>query len=185
MNEEQIISEIKKALLVNSETPMVEFKNARGGFPKTTTRNTLSAFGNTKGGVIVFGVEEKKDKTLKVVGTNNIAELQEKMSSLSSEEMSEVLRLDYHHIEIQNEIVLAVYVPECKNRTKPYYIKALGMPRGAYIRDGNTDRQMTADEMRSYVRNAQIDNFDNNCADDATKDDLSLKKNRGFFTQKS
>jgi len=181
MNKDQIIEEIENALLVNSETPLVEFKDARGGFPKTPTRKTLSAFGNTKGGVIVFGVEDKKDKTLEIVGANNIAELQERMSILSSEEMSEVLRLDYHHIEIQNKTVLAVYVPECKNRTKPYYFKELGMPRGAYIRDGNTDRQMTEDEMRSYVRNAQIDDFDNNCTDNTTKDDLAFEKIENFL----
>ncbi|PIR66901.1 MAG: hypothetical protein COU51_01440 [Parcubacteria group bacterium CG10_big_fil_rev_8_21_14_0_10_36_14] len=181
MKKEQIILETEKALSVNSETLLVEFKDARGGFPKTSTRKTLSAFGNTKGGVIVFGVEEKKDKTLEVVGANNIAELQEKMTAMSSVEMSEVLRLDYHHIEIQKKIILAVYVPECKNRTKPYHIKELGMPRGAYIRDSNTDRQMTEDEMRSYVRNAQIDNFDSNCSDDVTKDDLSFKKIENFL----
>ena len=181
MNKEQIIKEIKNALAVNSETPLVEFKDARGGFPKTPTRKTLSAFGNTKGGVIVFGVEEKKDKILEVVGANNIAELQERISALSSEEMSKVLRLGYHHIEIQNKIVLAIYVPECKNRTKPYHFKELGMPRGAYVRDGNTDRQMTEDEMRSYVRNAQIDNFDNNCTEDAIKDDLAFEKIEDFL----
>ena len=181
MNKEQITIEIKKALAVNSETPLVEFNDARGGFPKTPTSKTLSAFGNTKGGVIVFGIEEKEDKTLEIVGANNIAELQERMSALSAEEMSEVLRLDYHHIEMQNKIILAIYVPECENRTKPYHFKALGMPRGAYVRDGNTDRQMTNDEMRSYVRNAQIDNFDSNCADDVTKDDLAFKKIEDFL----
>jgi predicted HTH transcriptional regulator len=95
-----------------------------------------------------------------------------------------VLRLDYHHIEIQNKTVLAVYVPECSNRTKPYHFKELGMPRGAYVRDGNTDRQMTDGEVRSYVRNAQIDNFDSNCSDDTTKDDLAFDKIE-YFLQKS
>lgn len=160
---------------------MVEFKDARGGFPKIPTRKSLSAFGNTHGGVIVFGVEEKKDKTLEVTGNIDVAQLQENMTNLSANDMSEVLRLDYHIITLSSKKILAVYVPECKNRTKPYYFKELGMPRGAYIRDGNTDRQITKEEMTSYVRNAQVDDFDRNCADEISKDDLSLEKIEKFL----
>ena len=181
MNEEQIIEEIEKGLSVNSETELVEFKKARGGFPKTATRKSLSAFGNTRGGVIVFGVEEKEDKTLEVIGDIDVAQLQEDMTGLSANDMSEVLRLDYHIITLSGKKILAVYVPECKNRTKPYYFRELGMPRGAYIRDGNTDRQMTKDEMTSYVRNAQVDDFDENCADEISKDDLSFEKIENFL----
>ncbi len=159
---------------------MVEFKNAKGGFPKAATRKSLSAFGNTHGGVIVFGVEEKEDKVLEVVGDINVAQLQEDMTNLSANDMSEVLRLDYHIITISGKEILAVYVPECKNRTKPYYFRELG-PRGAYVRDANTDRQMTKDEMTSYVRNAQVDDFDENRADDISKDDLSFEKIEKFL----
>ncbi len=106
------------------------------------------------------------------------------MTSLSSNEMSEVLRLEYYILDFDGKDILVVYVPECENRSKPYYFKDIGMPKGAYVRDGNTDRQMTNEEMKSYVRNAQVDNFDNNCADDLVKDDLSLEKIEKFL-QKS
>jgi len=46
MNREQIIEKIKKALSINSETDLVEFKKARGGFSKTAIRKSLSTFGN-------------------------------------------------------------------------------------------------------------------------------------------
>ena len=71
---------------------------------------------------------------------------------------------------------MAVCVPECKNQFKPYHIKQLGLPNGAYTRDGNTDRRMTEIEMREYVRNAQGDDFDLNCVEDASIDDLSQDK---------
>ncbi|MEA1937459.1 MAG: ATP-binding protein [Patescibacteria group bacterium] len=184
MNKDQIIKEIKNALAVNSETPLVEFKDARGGFPKSEIRKTLSAFGNTLGGIIVFGVEEKSDRTLKVVGNIEMSKLQEEMSSLSANEMSEVLRLGYYQLNIENKI-LAVYVPECENRTKPYYYKQIGLPGGAYVRDGNTDRKMTDEEMRSYVRNAQVDDFDSSCTENLTKEDLSNEKILKFLKYSS
>ncbi len=103
------------------------------------------------------------------------------MSSLSSNGMNEILRLDYYIIKIDDGNILAVYVPECENRSKPYYYKDAGMPKGAYIRDGNTDRQMIDDEMKSYVRNAQIDDFDGGCADMLSKNDLSMVKVEKFL----
>jgi len=184
MQKEEIKKEIENALAINSETKKVEFKNARGGFPKKSVRKTLSAFGNTNGGIIVFGIQEKEDRTLEVVGDVNLSKIQEDMTSLSSNEMSKVLRLKYHIIDFDDEKVLAVYVPECANHSKPYYFKEVGMPKGAYLRDGNTDRQITDGEMKSYVRNARIDDFDSSCASDLTKDNLSLDKVEKFL-QKS
>lgn len=181
MNKTQIIEEIQKALDVNSETDLVELKDASGGFPKTPVRKTLSAFGNTKGGIIVFGISELKDKTLEIVDRVDIAMLQEAMTSLSANEMSEVLRLNYHILTFHNKSVLAVYVPQCENRSKPFYFTQVGMPKGAYVRDGNTDREMTEEEMKSFVRNAQVDDYDSSCADDVSKDDLSFDRIESFL----
>ncbi|MDX9913756.1 MAG: ATP-binding protein [Candidatus Moranbacteria bacterium] len=176
MKDEQIISEIEKALRCNSETTQIEFKDARGGFPADPVAKTLSAFGNTKGGIIVFGIVEQNDRSLEIVGTEDVAMLQERMAQLSSEGMSEVLRLEYHILSMKEEAVLAVNIPECANHVKPYYIRKFGMDRGAFVRDGITDRQMTAEEVRGYVRNAQVDDFDGNCTEDAVLDDLSHDK---------
>lgn len=103
------------------------------------------------------------------------------MTNLSTEGMNTVLRLDYFLLDIDKNTILAVYVPKCENHLKPYYIKELGLPHGAYVRDGNTDRKMTEEEMKSYVRNAQGDDFDTNCADDAILDDLSQDKLISFL----
>lgn len=188
MNKEAIKNEIEKALGLNSETDLVEFKDARGGFPKVPVRKTLSAFGNTKGGIIVFGVKEKTEdnkRMMKIMDDVDFSSLQEEMTNVSANEMNEVLRLDYYHIEIGDSIILAVYVPECQNNLKPYFFNQLGLPKGAYVRDGNTDRQMTEDEMKSYVRNAQVDDFDGNCSDNLIIDDLSSEKIKIFLERSS
>lgn len=184
MKKEEIQKKIEEALAINTETNSIEFKDARGGFPKAPIRKTLSAFGNTQGGgIIVFGVHEEENRNLSVVGVKNISELQEGMSQLASNEMNVVLRLEYHMLEINSQSVLAVYVPECRNYEKPYYVKELGIPRGAYVRDGNTDRQMTEDEARSYIRNAQGDDFDIGCTEGLTVDDLDDDKIRELLNK--
>jgi ATP-dependent DNA helicase RecG len=181
MNEEQVTKEIKKALELNSETELVECKSAKNGFSKDTVKNTLSAFGNTNGGIIVFGIKENADRSLEVVGVTEPAMLQERMVALSAEEMNVILRLEYFNLNIDDKNILAVYVPVCESRTRPYYFKKLGMHKGSFVRDGNTDRQMSDDEVKKYIRDAQIDDFDSSCADDLTIEDLSVAKIENFL----
>ena len=59
------------------------------------------------------------------------------------------------------------------------------MPGGAYVRDGNTDRKMADEEMRSYVRNAQIDDFDSSCTENLVNEDLSTEKILRFLKYSS
>lgn len=52
------------------ETDWLEAKKATGGFPNSVWE-TYSAFANSKGGVLLLGVEEFADKSLHIVGLNN------------------------------------------------------------------------------------------------------------------
>lgn len=176
MTEEDIRSLIEQAMKAGTELTEVEFKDARGGFPSDPVAQTMSAFGNTTGGLIVFGVSELADRSLEIVGTESAADLQEKTTQISLTRMSHVLRLEYHVLDFEDKTIVAVYVPECAGYTKPYYIKKYGMHRGAYVREGIIDRLMTEEEVRSYVRNAQVDDFDETCFPELSMDDLSMEK---------
>ncbi len=176
MDKLEITKLIEEALRFNSETASVEFKDARGGFPKDIWK-TISSFSHQPGGgVIAFGfIDDKQTKRIITVGVDNIAFLQESMGNLISNEMSFTVRPEYHILEINNKSILAIFIPECPDQFKPCYFKAVGM-NAAYIRDGNADRKITDEEMRKFVENSKKLKFDANRAEGVGLNDISKEK---------
>lgn len=176
MDKKEVKQLITEAIEQNSETKLVEFKDGRGGLPRDVWK-TVSAFGHKPGGgIIAFGVAEEEKGDFVLVGNSNISILQEKFSDLVSNEMSHTLRPDYYILEINSFDILAVYVPECPTQFKPYYYSPVGIPNGAYIRDGNTDRKITNEEMRKFIENARKHKFDMQRAEGTKVEDISKEK---------
>jgi len=79
MDKQEIQKLIKEAIKHKTETNSVEFKDARGGLPKSVWKS-ISAFSHRPGGgIIVFGIIEDKEKhEIKITGTGTLDNLQEK-----------------------------------------------------------------------------------------------------------
>jgi ATP-dependent DNA helicase RecG len=131
----QLIAEVQKR---QSEFDHLEVKAARGGTPKRLYE-PLSAFANrTGGGVLLFGLDESKD--FSVVGVGDVHRLQEDITSLASADMEPALRPQFVVDEIEDETVVAVEIEETSAERKPCFYKQAGLPKGAYLRVGNTNR---------------------------------------------
>lgn len=186
MTEDQVKEIVIRALKLSSETSNVEFKDARGGFPKDIWK-TISSFSHRPGGgYIVFGVKEDRSdgKTQFVpAGIGDTATIQEKMGDLCNANMSIVIRPEYFFFEIKNVPVIAAYIPECPDQFKPCYYKPVGMPNGAFVRDGNTDRKISDEEMRRFLDSAKLSKFDISRAPDAVLGDLSTEKIYGLLAR--
>lgn len=174
MTEAQIIEKIKSGLALSSELPDLEFKTARNNIPNNIWR-TISAFANSRGGgLVVFGVDQINNA---VEGCCNLDLMQRKLVEYFNNKMSFVLRPGYHVINYgEGKTVLAVYIPECPKEYKPCYFTPLGLPNGAYIREGHTSRRITDNEFRTYVATSKEFQFDSSEAMNVTRDDLSDEK---------
>jgi len=177
MDKQEILKLTEEAIKHKTETNSVEFKDARGGLSKSVWKSISSFSHKPGGGIIIFGIIEDKIKhKIEIIGTDILDSLQEKIGDLVNNEMSFIIRPTYHILEIEGKVLLAVFIPECPDQFKPCYYKPAGMPNGAYIRDANTDRRITDDEMRNLIDNSKKFKFDITEATEVSLDDLSKER---------
>ncbi len=174
MTESEIRKKLEYAIQINSELPELELKTATNNIPNNIWRS-ISAFSHRRGGgLIIFGV---KENPVEVVGCEDIDRMQRKLIEYFNDKMSFILRPQYYVISYEaDKNILAVYVPECPPEYKPCYFRPVGLPFGAYIREGNTNRPLTDNEFRTYVALSKQFQFDLSEAPNTTFKDLSQDK---------
>jgi ATP-dependent DNA helicase RecG len=84
----------------------------------------------------------------------------EPRSAFAKAEMEPALRLYFLVDEIDGETIAAVEVEEISAIQKPCFYKQAGLPKGAYLRVGNTNRQMTEYEVFGYLSGRGQPTFD-------------------------
>lgn len=136
----QLIQSIDRT---KTESTILEVKKAQVGAPEKIY-DTLSAFANTKGGVIVYGIDEVND--FAHVGVYDINDLQRKVSEQCLQMQPEV-HATFTPLEFEEKKFLAVEVPECDQNLKPCFYKGKGRLRGSYIRIGDQDVLMSEYEI--------------------------------------
>jgi len=180
----QILSLINGAIKNNTETNNVEFKDARGGLPGNLWKSVSSFSHKPGGGIIAFGFEDNKNLgTIRVVGGLNIAKLQELIVNYLREQMINPGGYELNISEYQNHAILVLQIEETKDELKPCYKKSRGLPNGACIREGNTDRVIADDEMRLFIRNSNVYKYDREVAPETSIDMLSTTKIEKFLAK--
>ena len=160
--EDDLTTIIKDALRANSETDKVEFKDARGGFPDDAWKS-ITAFSNkqSEGGLIVFGViEDKKTRKFETTQLPNLHDLQERAANYFNDRIVNGDRPQYKILDIDGVQLLAMVINTVPDEKKPCFDRKHGMDRGACIREGNTDRPITDDELRHFIRNSAAFKYD-------------------------
>ena len=130
----------------------IEFKQARYGASQDAYK-TVSAFANTAGGWLVFGVREV-DGALDVVGVVEVDKVQnEFLSTLrSGKRLNRVITVAEEATEVGGKTLLVFHVPESPRRDKPIYLG--GNIRESFIRRGAGDEQCTMAEIERFLRDA-------------------------------
>jgi len=130
------------------------------------------------------GIREEENKKLHVVGVKNLAELQEAIVSYISEKTINCGKYTVNIISLEGKDLLVLAISELLYKDKPCYYKDLGIPRGACVRIGNVDKQITQEELTAFLQHSPSYAYDQTVLLQLTWKDLSSTKVDGFF-QKS
>ena len=146
----------------------IEFKEASFAVPRDVYE-TVSAFSNTDGGHIIFGVKQKGG-SFEVVGVLDVDKVQNDFLSTlrTGSKVSIVVPVQESAIDFENGTVLVFFIPEATRKNKPVHLD--GNFRESFIRHGSTDQHCTDDEIRRFIRDASDTPYDNEPLEDISAD---------------
>lgn len=144
-------AELLRQLNELDEHPRVEAK--RGTEVGRSTLCTVSAYSNEPGlggGYILFGVVRSKDlfrDRYEVVGVEDPDKIQTDLATQCASVFNRPIRPEVSVETLDGKPVVSAYVPESQPGDKPIYIRAQGLPRGAFRRIGSSDQRCTEDDL--------------------------------------
>lgn len=157
MTKKEVIEAIHFMQKYQTETDQIEAKTAEIDYPKKCY-DTISAFANKYGGIIIFGINEHNNFIEQDV--YDVNDLQKQITALCTTSIEPIIRPEFLHVTYNNKKLLAVKINEIPQNQKPCYYKNAGMRKGSYIRVGDSDEPMTEYEiysLQSYKDGIQED----------------------------
>ena len=140
------------------ENGYLEAKEALGGLPESLWE-TYSAFANAEGGVILLGVGEREDHSLRVLELPDPEWLLEDFYAILHDPMKVSVNLltegDIQILREDGKCIIAIFVPEAPPHQKPVYL-ANDPWRHTYRRCGEADRRCSREEVARMLQRSGI-----------------------------
>ena len=133
---------------VGAELSRVEVKDGSGGMPRTVSE-TLSAFSNGSGGVLIMGLSEAAG--FRPAHGFNAKAIRDALAAVSANEMEPPIRSDIEMVPFEGATVVYIDVPPVDPLLRPSHIKRKGAYDGSFIRGGDGDRRLTAYEVTQLL----------------------------------
>ena len=144
MNKQELIDKLE-----DIEWEDFEVKEAKSEVPKNSWE-TVSAFSNTSGGWLVFGVR-KTGKEYEILGVKTPEKVEQDFIGVlrSAEKFNKKIDIKCKKYTFDGKIVLVFYIP--LSESKPVYYNT---PKNTFIRSGSGDQRVTQEELNSMFRDS-------------------------------
>ena len=173
-------------LLNKHEWRDVEFKASQRGVSESAYE-TVSAFANTAGGWLVFGVR-KHDNVFEIVGVIEVDKVQNDFLSVmrGGGKLSRVIDVKEELVEHDDKTLLVFYIPESPRLDKPIHLNRDIMR--SFIRRGGGDEQCNEAEIKRFIRDASPTPYDGEPIEDISAegfyDEEVVTWYRGVFNRR-
>ncbi|WP_434452080.1 ATP-binding protein [Lentzea sp. E54] len=160
---------IERLRRTGAEMSDVEVKSAAGGLPKSAAES-LSAFANTNGGMLVLGLDETAG--FRPVRLADPAKSRDDLAALASDCLHPPLRIAVDVVEFEGLSIVVAEVDPLPSDHRPCYVESKGIATGSYVRVGDGDRRMTQAEIGLAIANRGQPRYDLEAVPDAVIGDL-------------
>jgi ATP-dependent DNA helicase RecG len=154
---------------VGVEFEDVEVKRAAGGVPQSLAE-TMSAFANARGGIIILGLDEKAG--FAAVGVSDPAAMRDEVVGVARGKLTPVLVPSIEVVPFEGVTLVVVDVEALPLSQRPCYVTSRGVYNGAFIRIGDGDQGLTPYEVDRLRENAGQPRWDEELVPQATMQDL-------------
>lgn len=139
---------------LNAVDESIQIEAKRASEIGKSIMQTVIAFANEPGlggGYLLLGADWKTDEKGDVVywplGLADPDKIQRDLASQCASTLNVAVRPEMQMEMVDGRAVLVVFVPESDVSQKPVYVKATGLPRGAYRRIGSTDQHCVDEDL--------------------------------------
>jgi ATP-dependent DNA helicase RecG len=144
---ESVVEAIRQARATGADSHLVEIKAGAGGAPKTLPE-TISAFANGDGGLIVLGMDERRGFAVVPV---NAAGLADALATACATLVEPPVRAEIEVMEFEGLMIVVAAIPAAGWDKKPCFVKSQGLDRGSYIRGHDGDRHLSTYEIHALI----------------------------------
>ena len=176
MLEQELAEMINQLRTVGAESSSIEAKTGVG----KAVLETLSAFSNRGGGILIAGVSENDGFT--VVKDFNPKTTRDALTSFC-DQLTPPVRPEISIVPFESGQTLVAEVSEMEPQDKPCYVTERGLYKGSYIRAGDSERRLTPYEVDRIVENKGQPSWDREPVPDASLEDLD-EKTLSHYTEK-
>lgn len=173
------------ALLRQGESASVEIKKCSDSLPRSVWE-TYSAFANTRGGVILLGIAEHKDRPLEsryeITGVSDSEKVETDFFNMLNNRQKVSRNIlfdsDFRPVEVDGKIVIYITVPEADYHKKPIYIND-NLVDGSFKRSHEGDRRINREELAMMLRDS-TDDIDSQILEHYDMADIDEETLRGY-----
>ena len=158
MEQEELVRRLE-----GCESTDIEFKLAQRDVPEDAYR-TVSAFSNSGGGWLVFGVRDGAGG-FEIAGVSEMDKVRNAFLSAlrSGQKLSRVVEAQEQQIDVDGRMLLVFHIPEARRQDKPVYLD--GDIHRSFVRRGVGDEHCTPVEINRMQRDAADERYDGDIVD--------------------